>query len=68
MNSGAMLARHELLVCIDGDAPLDPQALRWIAQPSAAAMLGASPAIRASATAPRCSAACRSASSPRSSA
>src|SRR5262249_55702381 len=30
-NAGALLARHELLVCIDGDALLDPQALRWIA-------------------------------------
>src|SRR4051794_2437989 len=32
MNAGALLARHELLVCIDGDALLDPQALRWIAR------------------------------------
>lgn len=32
MNTGAMLARHELLVCIDGDALLDPHALRWIAR------------------------------------
>ena len=32
MNTGALLARHELLVCIDGDALLDPQALRWIAR------------------------------------
>jgi biofilm PGA synthesis N-glycosyltransferase PgaC len=31
LNVGALLARHELLVCIDGDALLDPQALRWIA-------------------------------------
>jgi len=31
MNIGAMLARHELLVLIDGDALLDPHALRWIA-------------------------------------
>ena len=27
-----MLASHELLVCIDGDALLDPQALCWIAR------------------------------------
>ena len=31
MNTGALLARHELLVLIDGDALLDPHALRWIA-------------------------------------
>jgi biofilm PGA synthesis N-glycosyltransferase PgaC len=32
LNTGALMARHELLVCIDGDALLDPQALRWIAR------------------------------------
>jgi len=32
LNTGAALARHELLVCIDGDAMLDPHALRWIAR------------------------------------
>jgi biofilm PGA synthesis N-glycosyltransferase PgaC len=32
MNVGAMMAKHELLVCIDGDALLDPQAPRWIAR------------------------------------
>src|SRR4051812_47445787 len=32
LNTGAMLAKHELLTCIDGDALLDPQALRWIAR------------------------------------
>ena len=31
MNMGALLARHELLVLIDGDALLDPYALRWVA-------------------------------------
>ncbi len=31
LNVGAMLARHELLVCIDGDALLDRDALRWAA-------------------------------------
>jgi biofilm PGA synthesis N-glycosyltransferase PgaC len=31
MNVGALLARHELLVLIDGDALLDPHALRWAA-------------------------------------
>ena len=31
MNVGALLARHEILVCIDGDALLDPHALRWAA-------------------------------------
>ena len=31
MNVGALLARHELLVLIDGDALLDPNALRWVA-------------------------------------
>lgn len=32
LNAGALLARHELVVGIDGDALLDPQALRWIAR------------------------------------
>ena len=32
LNVGALMARHELLVCIDGDALLDPYALRWIAR------------------------------------
>jgi len=32
LNTGALLAKHELLVCIDGDALLDPHALRWIAR------------------------------------
>ena len=32
LNTGARLAKHELLVCIDGDALLDPQALRWVAR------------------------------------
>ena len=31
LNTGALLAKHELLVCIDGDALLDPLTLRWIA-------------------------------------
>jgi biofilm PGA synthesis N-glycosyltransferase PgaC len=31
LNVGAVMARHELLVGIDGDALLDPQALHWIA-------------------------------------
>jgi poly-beta-1,6-N-acetyl-D-glucosamine synthase len=41
LNTGAMLARHELLVCIDGDALLDPHALRWIARPFLASGVGA---------------------------
>ena len=32
LNTGALLARHEILVCIDGDALLDPSALRWVAR------------------------------------
>jgi len=31
LNTGALLAKHEILVCIDGDALLDPHALRWVA-------------------------------------
>lgn len=31
LNAGALLASNEILVCIDGDAMLDPHALRWIA-------------------------------------
>jgi biofilm PGA synthesis N-glycosyltransferase PgaC len=41
MNTGALLARHELLVCIDGDALLDPQALRWTARVFSRADVGA---------------------------
>jgi biofilm PGA synthesis N-glycosyltransferase PgaC len=29
LNVGALAARHEILVCIDGDALLDPNALTW---------------------------------------
>jgi biofilm PGA synthesis N-glycosyltransferase PgaC len=32
MNTGALLARNEILVGIDGDALLDPHTLRWIAR------------------------------------
>ena len=32
LNVGALLAKYELLVCIDGDALLDPKALHWIAR------------------------------------
>jgi len=31
LNVGALMARHELLLCIDGDALLDRDALRWAA-------------------------------------
>src|SRR4029077_12296411 len=41
MNTGALLARHELLVCIDGDALLDPQCLRWTARAFSRAHVGA---------------------------
>lgn len=30
LRAGALLARHELLVCIDGDALLDPHAMGWM--------------------------------------
>jgi poly-beta-1,6-N-acetyl-D-glucosamine synthase len=50
LNIGALMARHELLVCIDGDALLDPHALTWIAgtfveRPDIGA-LGGNPRIR----------------------
>jgi biofilm PGA synthesis N-glycosyltransferase PgaC len=32
LKAGALMAKHELVVCIDGDALLDPHALRWIAR------------------------------------
>ncbi len=32
LNTGALMARNEILVCIDGDALLDRHALRWIAR------------------------------------
>ena len=40
LNIGALLARHEILVCIDGDALLDPHALRWIARVFTASDVG----------------------------
>jgi biofilm PGA synthesis N-glycosyltransferase PgaC len=40
LNTGALLAKHELLVCIDGDALLDPHALRWIARVFQVATVG----------------------------
>jgi biofilm PGA synthesis N-glycosyltransferase PgaC len=49
LNTGALLARHELLVCIDGDAMIDPHALRWIARAFRRADvggLGGNPRIR----------------------
>jgi biofilm PGA synthesis N-glycosyltransferase PgaC len=30
LRTGALVARHELLVCIDGDALLDPEAVGWL--------------------------------------
>lgn len=50
LRAGALLARHELLLCIDADAVLDPQALGWmvrhlVADPSVAAVTG-NPRIR----------------------
>jgi biofilm PGA synthesis N-glycosyltransferase PgaC len=32
LNAGALLAKSDILVCIDGDALLDPHALRWFAR------------------------------------
>ncbi len=36
LHAGALLARHELLVCIDGDALLDPHAVGWLVRHFAA--------------------------------
>lgn len=41
LNTGALLARHELLLCIDGDALLDRHALRWAAYNFTRADVGA---------------------------
>jgi biofilm PGA synthesis N-glycosyltransferase PgaC len=30
LQAGALLARHEILICIDGDALLDPHAAHWL--------------------------------------
>jgi biofilm PGA synthesis N-glycosyltransferase PgaC len=49
MNAGAVLANHEILVCIDGDALLDPQTLRWVARaflPSNVGGMTGNPRIR----------------------
>ena len=50
LKAGALLARHELLVCIDADALLDPWAIGWMvrhfqADPGLAAVTG-NPRIR----------------------
>jgi len=50
LQAGALLARHELLVCIDGDALLDAQAVAWLvrhfqADPGLGAVTG-NPRIR----------------------
>ena len=50
LRAGALLARHELLVCIDGDALLDPHAVGWLVRhfkhdPRLAAVTG-NPRIR----------------------
>jgi poly-beta-1,6-N-acetyl-D-glucosamine synthase len=50
LRAGALLARHEILVCIDGDALLDPHAARWLVghfveSPHVAAVTG-NPRIR----------------------
>jgi len=54
LNAGALAARHELLVCIDGDALLDRHALTWLVRrfqsdPSIGALTG-NPRIRNRAT------------------
>jgi biofilm PGA synthesis N-glycosyltransferase PgaC len=41
MNTGALLAKSEIIVCIDGDALLDRHALRWIAHSFRRGDLGA---------------------------
>jgi len=50
LQAGALLARHEILVCIDGDALLDPHAAHWLVRhfvedPAVAAVTG-NPRIR----------------------
>ncbi|GAO01702.1 poly-beta-1,6-N-acetyl-D-glucosamine synthase [Anaeromyxobacter sp. PSR-1] len=50
LQAGALLARHEILVCIDGDALLDPNAAHWLVRhfvesPDVAAVTG-NPRIR----------------------
>ncbi len=50
LQAGALLARHEILLCIDGDALLDPQAGHWmvrhfVSNPEVAAVTG-NPRIR----------------------
>jgi len=50
LQAGALLAKHEILVCIDGDALLDPRAARWLVRhfvegPEVAAVTG-NPRIR----------------------
>lgn len=49
LNAGALLANNEILVCIDGDALLDRQTLRWIARaflPSNVGGVAGNPRIR----------------------
>jgi len=53
LEMGALVAKHEFLVCIDGDAVLDPLAVRWMmrhfAYPRVAAVTG-NPRIRTRST------------------
>ena len=50
LQAGSLLARHEILICIDGDALLDPQCAHWMVRhfvddPDVAAVTG-NPRIR----------------------
>jgi biofilm PGA synthesis N-glycosyltransferase PgaC len=50
LRAGALLARHEILICIDGDALLDPHSAHWLVRhiaenPDVAAVTG-NPRIR----------------------
>lgn len=50
LQTGSLLARHDILICIDGDALLDPHAAHWfvrhfVASPRVAAVTG-NPRIR----------------------
>ncbi len=50
LQAGSLMAKHEILICIDGDALLDPQCARWMVRhfvedPNVAAVTG-NPRIR----------------------
>ena len=41
LNTGIRLARHDIIVTVDGDTVFEPQTIRWLVQPFAEPLVGA---------------------------